>query len=98
MTNDEHWIETLEVFEAGLRHHALTLVDGDHATTNPWPPATLPSGPVPSHLRQRAAVLLGQSISLSDAVADELEQLDQRRKLHQAARATADHPRISMSL
>ncbi len=98
MTNDEHWIRTLEVFEAGLRHHALTLVDGARAEESPWPPATFPSGPVPVHLRQRAAALLGQSISLSDAVADELEQLDQPRKPRRAARATADHPRISMSL
>ena len=98
MTDDEHWAHTLDVFEAGLAGHALTLADGERHGSNPWPPSILPSGPIPSHLRARAADLLGQSASLAERVSDVLVSLDQPRRPRRPPRATTEHPRLSMSL
>lgn len=98
MTNDEHWSQTLDLYEAGLARHALTLTDGEATGSNPWPPSSLPTGPIPAHLRYRAAELLGQSVSLSDSIAGRLASLDQPRRPRRAPRATTEHPRLSMSL
>lgn len=60
------WDAALDRYEAGLHHHEAVLSTGEPALgPAPWPPAELPSGPVPDALRPRAQLLLARTVDLA---------------------------------
>lgn len=96
------WSAALDVYEAGLAHHAAIAghrgVDGE----NPWPPSELPTTPMPPELRDRAERLLRESHVVIDGMAGELAALptlQPRGQRHRTNRRdTPDAPRWSVTL
>ncbi len=84
------WEATLALFEAGLDHHRRVLDVDEDATTGPWPPATLPQGPIPTELIGRAQQLLDDAQRLSDALTGRLAGLDAPQAQRRQSRAPAD--------
>lgn len=92
------WNETLDAYEASLVHHRhlveYEVVDGE----TPWPPATLPDGPVPESLRDRANVLLSQSNVLIDDVAAKMANIPSLKSSRHPHQGTPDAPRWTATL
>ncbi len=110
MSADREWVETLDCFEAGLDHHARVLELARDTTAapdeaSPWPPAHLPSGPIPAAHVERAQALARRCDDLQDDVVGALAEAvnpprraGARPNVGHGQRSTLDHPRISIDL
>lgn len=76
------WVETLDAYEASLDNHQR-LVDTElNEELNPWPPAELPSAPVPDELRARASDLVDRSHQIIDAMAAKMANIPPPKPNH----------------
>ena len=92
------WAEALDLFEAGLAHHASLLDASAAAGDNPWPTERLPTTPVPEEMRARAERLLRESQQIMDDMAGALSALPPRRAQRAPRRETPDPARWSFQL
>lgn len=85
------WAETLDAYEASLDNHQRLIDTELNEEANPWPPAELPSGPVPEELSARASALVLRSNQIIDAMAAKMANIPplrpNRHHHHQTARA-----------
>ncbi len=92
------WKAILDLYEAGLAHHQSLVDGGATEDSSPWPPAALPTTPLPEELRNRAETLLGKSHGLIDDIAGALAALPPRRHTRPAHRGTPGQPRWTVTL
>jgi hypothetical protein len=83
------WVTVLDGLEGDLDRLEASFDAGDVLEVRPWvPPSGL--GPLPEHLRDRAADLLARSRDLRDEIRDaSAEALGQARRNRQRREATA---------
>lgn len=85
------WAEALDAYEASLDHHQRLIDTELSEEVDPWPPAELPSGPVPEELSARASALVGRSNRIMDAMAAKMANIPalrpNRHHQYQAKRA-----------
>lgn len=92
------WHETLDLYEQSLQHHRQ-LIDVEETTeVNPWPPAELPSAPLPDELRARAAALLDESNLLIDDLAAKMASIPTLKPMRRAHQVTPGAARWTTTL
>lgn len=92
------WGDTLDAFEASLVQHRHLVEHEVVDEASLWPPATLPDGPVPENLRERANLLLSESNVLIDDVAAKMANIPSLKPSRRPHPGTPGAPRWTATL
>ena len=92
------WAQALDLYEASLVHHQRLIDEDQVAQENPWPPPSLPAGPIPSEFEDRANELLERSHRIIDAMASKMANIPQRKPGRHHFHSTPDRPRWTATL
>lgn len=85
------WVATLDAYEASLDSHQRLIDEELNDEHNPWPPAELPTEPLPEELSDRASDLVRRSHKIIDDMAAKMANIPppkpNRHHHHQPTRA-----------